>query len=132
VASPIPILADPEKRKIFLDSIRGGNYREVACRAVGITRMSLSRYLSSEDDPDAAQFKADIEAAEALVEHNLVNSVIKMADKGNLQAAQWYLATKFSSRWGNNAKELKEALKLLREIGEQRKSGDSTGQSPQE
>jgi hypothetical protein len=92
--------------------------------------MTLHRYLTS-DDEDAAKFKAEIEATEAFVENNLVNSVIKMADKGNFQAAQWYLATKFSNRWGNNAKELKEALKLLREIGEQRKSGDSTGEATQ-
>ena len=131
MANPTRILADPEKRQLFLDSIKGGNYREVACRSIGITRMTLSRYLSSEDDPEAVQFKLDIEAAEALVEHNLVNSVTRMADKGNFQAAQWYLATKFPNRWGNNAKELKEALKLLREIGEQRKSGDSTGEASQ-
>ena len=124
--------ADPEKRKLFLESIRGGNYRGVACRAVGATKHALSRYLQS-DDPNAEQFKADIESAEAFVEATLVNSVIRMADDGNFAAAQWYLATKFQSRWANHAKELKEALKLLREIGEQRKlQGDASGQSPQD
>ena len=127
---PLPILADPEKRKLFIESIRAGNYREVACRSVGITKMTLHRYITS-DDEEAAQFKDDIEAAESFVEDTLVNSVIQMAKKGNFHAAQWYLATKFPKRWGNNAKELKEALKILREIGEQRKISDSTGESSQ-
>lgn len=128
MAAPTPVFADPEKRRLFLESIRGGNYREVACRAVGISKMTLSRYLNS-DEPDAAQFRADIEAAEAFVEATLVNSVIRMANDDNFAAAQWYLATKFQSRWASHAKELKEALKLLREIGEQRKSDNPTGEA---
>jgi bacterioferritin (cytochrome b1) len=94
--------------------------------------MALSRYLRSED-PVAVQFNADLKAAEAAVEDELVGSVVDMAKDGNFHAAQWYLATKFQSRWANHAKELKEALKLLREIGEQRKlQGDASGQSPQD
>lgn len=126
---PLPILADPEKRKLFIESIRTGNYREVACRAIGITKMTLHRYLTSGDE-EAIQFKDEIEAAESFVENNLVNSVIVMAEKGNFNAAQWYLATKFPKRWGNNAKELKEALKILREIGEHRKSGNQSSEGP--
>lgn len=126
-----PTFADPEKRRLFLESIRGGNYRKVACQAVGVTRQTLSAYLNSGTD-EAAQFKADIEAAEAFVEATLVNSVIRMANEDNFAAAQWYLATKFQSRWASHAKELKEALKLLREIGEQRKlQGDASGEQNQ-
>lgn len=123
-----PFFGDPEKRRQFLESIRGGNYRNVACMAVGTTKYSLRRFLQS-DDPAAAQFKADIEAAEAFVEATLVNSVIRMANEDNFAAAQWYLATKFQSRWASHAKELKEALKLLREIGEQRKSDNPAGET---
>lgn len=117
--SPYPILDDPEKRRLFLDSIKGGNYREVACKVIGITRMTLNRYLKYDDDV-SKQFKADIEAAESQIENKLVGSVIDMAEDGNFHAAQWYLATKFSTRWGNNTKELKEALKLLKEINANR------------
>lgn len=109
-----PTSMTPQVKEKILEAIRGGNYREVAAQYAGVTAKTLREYLRKKDD-DAIVFRAAILAAEAKVEIDLVGAIKKLAD-GDLKAGTWYLARKFPERWAERSAELKEALKILKEL----------------
>jgi uncharacterized protein YcaQ len=121
LARPLAI-TDQVKEKI-LEAIRGGNFREVAARYAGVSPKTLHVYLKRRDD-EARAFRIAVLEAEAKVEIDIVGAINTMARTNDIKAGTWYLARKFSGRWADQSKELKELLELLRE--QKRAQSDDT------
>lgn len=92
--------------------IRVGNYIEVVCRHVGISRDTYYRWLKEgEKDYNAgrktllARFYEEIMKAEADAEIMLVSEIRKKAREGDLKAAMFILQRRFHERWGAHLEE---------------------------
>jgi transposase-like protein len=108
----------PECREAILAAIRGGNFREVAAKAGGVSAATLRAWLSmgkDEDNEEHAAFRAAFLKAESDAEITAVADVIKA---GRVDAAhlKWWLERKFRERWGPDGRRIRELQKQLEEL----------------
>jgi len=87
--------------------LRTGNYIGVACRAVGIDRVTLHRWLNRE----GAQFDLLRERVQRARSEGEVRNValISQAATQNWQAAAWLLERQYPDRWGRTSVRLRDA-----------------------
>ena len=93
--------------KRILNSIRAGNYMEVAAGAAGISKVTLLDWLrrgARGGSPKHAKLAADFAQAELQAEEMAVGHITMAAMKGIWQAAAWRLERKHPDRWGRRDK----------------------------
>lgn len=106
-----PFSITRDKKAIFLESIRSGNYISTACRLAGIRKDVFldwmckggdDRYTRAVAPEDAIEpyksFVEDVRRAEAEAESNAV-AELRKAGKTDWKASEAFLKTRFSSRW---------------------------------
>jgi hypothetical protein len=89
--------------------------RECACDRAGISRRTFCRWLSrgKKSEEPFATFLAEVKAAEATVEAEMVQRV-RDAAVSSWQAAAWWLAHKFPASWSDDREAIQEIKKLIR------------------
>lgn len=93
-------------RKLFVDSIKAGNYYEPSCALVGIHYATFRRWMVDGEKASTGQyheFYEEVMCAESEAEIRVVaqwNADIK----GNPQAARDFLARRHPDRWGPKEK----------------------------
>lgn len=83
-------------------SIREGNYKNVACQAVGIGESTFYSWLAKGEANKAGLYVEFVEAikkAEAQAEQAHVGVIKDAANSGIWQASAWYLERKHPDRW---------------------------------
>ena len=99
-----PTKFTPETRKLLLDALSAGNYRNVACAYAGIHYSTLNEWLLRADDPDSdpeyAEFSDAVRKAEASAEVRDIALIETAAREGTWQAAAWLRERKNPERWG--------------------------------
>ncbi|QDV32354.1 hypothetical protein [Tautonia plasticadhaerens] len=98
---------DPEAIRALLEALRAGSFPGPACRAAGISRSTLRRWLGrgrSKDDHDAPYraFRRDYRAAIASAEVGALDSICRAGSEGipgSWQASAWLLERRFPARW---------------------------------
>jgi hypothetical protein len=94
----------PELRDQLLTMLRAGNYLNVACVAVGITRQTFQEWMTrgKSDEPKDAVFRElRVAVAEARAKGEARNVArIAAAAAENWQAAAWLLERQYPERWG--------------------------------
>lgn len=83
-------------------SIREGNYKNVACQAVGIGESTFYSWLAKGEANKAGLYVEFVEAikkAEAEAEQAHVGVIKDAANSGTWQASAWYLERKHPERW---------------------------------
>jgi hypothetical protein len=92
----------------IVDLMRGGMTYARAAEAVGITRMTVSRWInrgltepSPEEEP-YLKFSQEISRAESEAQAGLVLSWFKEARGGDWKAAERFLAKRWPQEWGDN------------------------------
>ena len=91
----------PEVQALIVESLRAGNFREVACAAAGITSRTLHNWCARGDkgeEPYAA-LAAEVNAAEAEIETRAVKSISKSDD---IRAVTFFLERRFPKRWAQS------------------------------
>jgi hypothetical protein len=100
-------LLTPELADSLIAMLRAGNYVQVAVRAVGIRRQTLTKWLergestAPEDEP-YAQLRERVEQARAEGEVRNVAQISKAASD-SWQAAAWLLERQYPDRWGRTS-----------------------------
>lgn len=83
-------------------SISEGNYKNVACQAVGIGESTLYDWLKQGEENKTGvyvEFSEAIKKAEAQAEQAHVGVIKDAANAGIWQASAWYLERKHPGRW---------------------------------
>lgn len=115
---PRPSKCTPEIREKILNLVRLGNFREVACRAVGINSRTLRIWLERGENGERpyAQFAEDLEKAEAEAEAVHVTR-ISAASRNDWRASAFYLSRKVPDRWGDQiALKIEDGLQRILDI----------------
>jgi hypothetical protein len=107
-----PFAISGEKKQIFLESLREGNFISTACRAAGIDKNTLldwlckggderyTRAIRHEDAPEPYRtFVEEVLEAEAAAEVHAVKQVKQAGDR-DWRAASWMLERRHGRRWG--------------------------------
>lgn len=81
--------------------IEQGNYRTVACKAVGLHPNTFRKWMNADGQPYMS-FRAAIERAEARCEVEVV-SLLREQIAGNYRAGLEFLGRKFPQRWASKA-----------------------------
>jgi hypothetical protein len=93
-----------ETRSKILAALRGGNYREVACRYAGVSYQTFRNWLKMGEDPSSPpeyqEFLEAVEKAEADAEVADIALIRKAAQEGSWTAAAWMRERKNPERWG--------------------------------
>lgn len=107
----------PEVAASIIATLEKGNTRSCAAYTAGISPRTLANWMARGRKGERAfdAFFASVRQAELKAEAELVAN-IREASKKNWQAAAWILEKRSQCDWGNHAKELKEAMKILRRI----------------
>ena len=100
-----PSTLTSEVAEELVTAILAGNYLAVACRAVGVSRSTLSVWMqrgrsSAPVDAPYRELRDRIERARAQAEARHVAIVTRAAIDGNWQASAWMLEREFPDRWG--------------------------------
>lgn len=90
-----PTKVTPAAWKAFLTAIQAGNTRTASSGYAGFSRDALRRALARN-----AQFRADLEKAEADAEVGHVANIAKEAKAGNWTASAWWLERRRHQDWG--------------------------------
>ena len=93
-----------EVARIILTALSEGNRRETAARLAGIDPSTLSRWMSSEDEPYCS-FAIEVDKTEARTEADAVAIVQKARSKSPSWAA-WWLERKLAREWGRQQSEV--------------------------
>ena len=120
---PRPKLEDPEVRKVILDAIDAGNYRQTAAAAAGVHRNSLyvwERKAEAGEEPYAS-FMHDLMKAEAQAEIKLLAEIRNAQPAVTGQtgadvwtAKAWILERRFPARFCARVKrEVTEQIDLI-------------------
>lgn len=117
-----PYALDDATEKRVLDSIRKGNFREVAAASAGISRSTFYNWVAAGRRQKSGRlfdFVAKLEQAEAEAEERLVGRIDSAAEK-DWRADAWRLERKVPERWARRAVAGEETtdpklLKLQRE-----------------
>jgi len=97
---------------IFLRMLKTGQTRQVACSAAGISPTTFTNWYK---DSGKAEFKREVDKAEALSEESLVRIVQEHAEK-DWRSAKWLLTRRFP-HWREQAyttQEVRNRLDALR------------------
>lgn len=108
----------PEIRELICQSIREGNFREVAAKWVGVPLRTFWDWCSKgKCDTEGPYFELmqAIQEAECAAEMKMVEQVYKAATQ-DPKHAQWWLERKVPQRWGPNRHELAQLRQRLNEI----------------
>lgn len=93
-----------ETKTKILTALKGGNYREVACRYAGVSYQTFRKWLKLGEDPTAPpeyrQFLEAVEKAEADAEVADLALIRRAAQEGSWTAAAWVRERKNPERWG--------------------------------
>jgi hypothetical protein len=97
-----PSKLTPEVQEKIVAALRGGNYRNAACHAVGIAEDTFRVWMirGEEGQKPYAAFRAAVIDAETQAEITLVNHVAAAASR-SWMAAAWLLAHRFPDRWAD-------------------------------
>ena len=99
-----PTKFTPERTDKLLQALRGGNYRDTACKYAGISHQTLLNWLKIGHQPDAPpeylEFVEAVEKAEADAEVFDIALIRQAAQGGNWQAAAWIRERKDPAKWG--------------------------------
>jgi transposase-like protein len=99
-----PTKFNPERCEKIITALRGGNYRETACKYAGISNQTLRNWLKQAENPDAPpeymEFLCAVEKAEADAEVADIALIRRSAQDGQWQAAAWIRERKNPERWG--------------------------------
>jgi hypothetical protein len=107
---------DPTRVRLLLEALRAGSYIGTACRAAGIGRSTLRRWLErgrSKDEHDAAyrEFRREYRAAIAEAEIEALRTIRRAGSEGiagSWQACAWLLERRFPIRWQRRADPLEQ------------------------
>ena len=101
----------------ILATLEAGNTRACAAYSAGIAPRTLANWMARgrKGERGFAAFYASARQAELRAEAVLVGN-IREASKKSWQAAAWILERRSQADWATHAKELREALKIFREI----------------
>ncbi len=102
-----PSKLNPERTRALLDALRAGCFVPTACRAAGISRSTLRRWLErgqsrAEDDAPYRTFRREYHKALAEVEAEAVQTIRRAGSEdvaGSWQASAWFLERRFPARW---------------------------------
>lgn len=93
-----------ETRGKILTALKGGNYREVACRYAGVSYQTFRNWLKMAEDasapPEYLEFLEAVEKAEADAEVADLALIRRAAQEGSWTAAAWVRERKNPERWG--------------------------------
>jgi len=99
-----PTKLTPEVSEKIVTALRGGNYREVACRYAGISYQTFRTWLKRAEEqqapPEYLEFAAAVEKAEADAEVADIALIRRAAQDGSWTAAAWVRERKNPERWG--------------------------------
>lgn len=126
-----PPALTPEVRDLILQSLREGNYREVAAEWAGVGVTTFYRWMKrgkTEVNSIYWEFRKAVKEAERCAEMNMVELVTSAA-KLDARHAQWYLERKFPERWASNRRELALLRKRLEELESDAKLREQTPQA---
>jgi hypothetical protein len=121
-----PTSLTPEVQEKICDTIRSGNFRDVAAQSAGISVRALREWVSKGKKAKYGihrEFLHAVLVAESEAEIVCVNRVIE-ASKEDAKHAEWWLERKFPERWSTHKQELnrlrKELHILLSTLGKER------------
>ena len=97
-----PLKLTKELQDRVCSYLRAGNYIETACKAAGIVKETLYRWLKRAAAGDGEPFEGFREAVEAAQAQAEVRGValVSKAGQEDWRAAAWMLERKFPKRWG--------------------------------
>lgn len=116
-----PTRLTPQLQEAIIVMLKRGNYRMVACEAVGIGYNTFKRWMKTgEQIPDGlyGQFRAAVVQAERDAESEAVAWILA-AGRGDPKHLQWFLERKYPQRWGKYRGELGEAKRRIAELERQ-------------
>jgi len=95
-----PTKLTPRIHTVVVESIRAGNYMEVAARAAGVDKATLYRWLEKGAKTSGVyrDFRDAIETADADSEAESVKTIVE-AGRRNWKAAMTYLERRHPDRW---------------------------------
>jgi hypothetical protein len=111
----------PQIQEAIILLLHRGNYRRVACEAVGVSYSTFAKWLAAgRSMPDSVygQFLAAVVVAEREAESEAVAWILT-AGRGDPKHLQWYLERKHPQRWGKYRGELGEAKRRIAELEKQ-------------
>jgi hypothetical protein len=103
----------------ILESVRNGAPRGVAAAAAGIAGFTLRRWLAEGKRQKRGAFRAflcDLKKAEAEAVIERVKVITAAADRGNWQAAAWWLERRYPKEWAVDRHKIKDLLRDLTEL----------------
>lgn len=99
-----PTKFTPERTEKLLQALRGGNYRDTACKYAGISHTTFHKWMkighSEGAPPEYVEFVEAVEKAEADAEVFDIALIRQAATGGNWQAAAWVRERKNPEKWG--------------------------------
>ena len=106
-----PFGISAEQRIVLCESLRGGNYRRVACQVAGVSYSTFAAWMKRGGDGEDGErveyeepyrgFVDDVHKAEADGEIELVDS-IRQAGKTDWKASAWLLSKRNKDNWSDN------------------------------
>lgn len=113
-------------KKQFLAFLKLGNYRSVAAKLCGVSLNSINRF-AWKDGKENREFRDDIEKAEAQAEAIAVGKLVEKVKVGDMKAIEFFLARKFTERWGNNAELLRDMNRIITRLEQRIGNGGKMG-----
>lgn len=91
----------PEARKAIVNSLKAGDFLEVAAAKAGVSARTAHEWMKrgGRGEKGYAEFLTDVEAANAHAESAYRGILNKAASEGTWQAAAWVMERRFPQRW---------------------------------
>jgi hypothetical protein len=108
-------MASPSNKIVITDAlitrvsevIRGGNYRQAAARAIGVSHSTFKTWMragaKAPDSPEGRLLDA-VERAEQSAEQGAVKTIFDAAKGGDMKAAMWFLSHRYPKRWADRTR----------------------------
>lgn len=99
-----PTSLTPEVQRAICNSLRGGNYRETAAAAAGVSKNQIRNWIvrGEQGEEPFAEFLGAVEKAEAQGERKLLREIRKGVD--NWQSRSWVLERRYPGRWSGRVR----------------------------
>ena len=127
-----PTALTPEVQARVCEAIAAGNTRHDAAEYAGVGTSTLNHWLTRGKKSGRGRFRQFLEAVKKAEADAVVRNVavIQGAANKTWQAAAWWLERKYPADWGATRGEIRELLRLAREIRERQRNGDNPPKNP--